>query len=237
MDLTHAVQSTGVLHASVIKLEGVPAFFLPSPHHRNPQFRFPWQRVRDPPPTPLNIYIQSLFARAQSSIYIQTPNLTSPPVLSSIVPALARGVNVKIVTSEKLMVLEQLVTAGTTTSRCIKQLTKDHEKLLRRSGTKSAPHDELEAGLTPRPTGSLSIQFYQPALETGKDLNEPVQSHLKLMMMDDKIAVFGSGNMDRASWYTSQELGVALISQSLVSTMKEALSAALEDRLKTVYPC
>ena len=33
---------------------------------------------------------------------------------------------------------------------------------------------------------------------------------MKCTIVDGEVVVLGSGNMDRASWYTSQEVGVAV---------------------------
>ncbi|KAL2031854.1 hypothetical protein VTO58DRAFT_107205 [Aureobasidium pullulans] len=104
------------IHAP-LDLKDIPTIFLPSPHNRNPSFRLPWQTSAPPPPTPLNTFFLRSLASAETEIYIQTPNLTAPPVLTAILRTLHRGINIHIVTSEKLMILEQLVTAGTTTSR------------------------------------------------------------------------------------------------------------------------
>ena len=38
--------------------------------------------------------------------------------------------------------------------------------------------------------------------------DEPVVSHFKMTGVDGRFLVLGSGNMDRASWVTSQEIGV-----------------------------
>ncbi|KAK1070821.1 hypothetical protein LTR74_003733 [Friedmanniomyces endolithicus] len=106
-------------YSSNLGVRAVPAMFLPSPHHR---LDLPWLSSNRPPPTPLNIYLLTLFARAEREIYIQTPNLTSEVVLSELLACLGRGVDVTIVTSRKLMRLEQIVTAGTTTGRCVRRL-------------------------------------------------------------------------------------------------------------------
>ena len=47
------------------------------------------------------------------------------------------------------------------------------------------------------------------------DAGEPVKSHFKCVIMDEEITILGSGNMDRASWYTSQELGIAFVSREV----------------------
>jgi phosphatidylserine/phosphatidylglycerophosphate/cardiolipin synthase-like enzyme len=147
----------------------IPTIFLPSPHHRNPDFRFPWQDHSAPPPTPLNTFFLRSLLSAEREIYIQTPNLTAAPVLTAILSTLRRGIDIHIVTSEKLMILEQLVTAGTTTSRCIEKLIARYRQLV------SATHSDLEAG-RPR-LGKLKIEYFVPMAGGDK---EPQQSHLKL---------------------------------------------------------
>ena len=45
--------------------------------------------------------------------------------------------------------------------------------------------------------------------------------HFKSTIIADEIIVLGSGNMDRASWYTSQELGVAFASRELAAQVQK----------------
>nr|POF01377.1 hypothetical protein CFP56_21325 [Quercus suber] len=215
-------------------LRSIPAIFLPSPHHTDPKFSAPWHRCISPPPTPLNLYLLTLFSLSGKSIYIQTPNLTSPPVLSALVSALSRGVDITILTSERLMVLEQLVTAGTTTSRCVKSLVRRHRRL---RATTHRRGDDLEAALTSSTIGKLNISYYEPRAVGYREQSvaEPVQSHLKLTIVDDQVVVLGSGNLDRASWFTSQELGVALVSIGVVKAVREHLAVAMVGRSRVVY--
>ena len=219
----------------------ISSIFLPSPHHRNPNFSLlPWRPCPEPPPTPLNAFLLPAFSNARKDIYIQTPNLTSPPVLSALLVALKSGVDVTIVTSERLMILEQLVTAGTTTSRCLRLLIKRHKRLLRlyrKSGldTSSDSDSALEAGGFVRP-GNLQISFYQPDPAAPRNaLSEPTQSHLKLTIIDGEWTVLGSGNLDRASWYTSQELDVAFFSKEFAVDVRRALDPLMERRKRLVY--
>lgn len=196
--------------------------FLPSPHHVNPRFRpFPWQVAASPPATPLNDYLLHLFATVRHDLYIQTPNLTSPPVLDALYQALARGVNIHIVTSKRLMIMEQLVTSGTTTSRCIDRLVHRHNLL-------SSGGIDLEAGQRP---GRLLIEYYESngAIPQGAS-SEAVQSHVKVTIADGETVVLGSGNFDRASWYTSQELGVAFTSTGLAKRLRDLLARYLHGR-------
>ncbi|PSN68301.1 phospholipase D/nuclease [Corynespora cassiicola Philippines] len=214
----------------------IPTAFLPSPHRRNPRFRpFASSDQVTAPSTPLNAFMVTLFAKAERSIRIQTPNLTSPPVLSGLLRALSRGIDVSILTSERLMVLEQLVTAGTTTSRCVKKLIKRYESL--DSATARSSSDEEMAISSPKP-GRLQISYFEPingSKPRGQEGSEPQQSHLKLMIVDDEVLLLGSGNLDRASWFTSQELGVAFFDNALVENVKKVLDSAMEGRAKFVY--
>ncbi|KXS93368.1 hypothetical protein AC579_7207 [Pseudocercospora musae] len=204
--------------------------FLPSPHHRNPNFAlFPWQSCPPPPDTKLNSKLLDLFANAKERVYIQTPNVTCPPVLDALLAALRRGVDVRIVTSERLMILEQLVTAGTTTDRCMKRLVRNYKQLAQRG----PPDEEEEAGLVK--LGKLHVSYYVPRENPTHGGSEPVQSHLKLTVVDGSAIVFGSGNMDRASWYTSQELGVVFYSEALITKTMQSLQSALLDRTKLVF--
>ncbi|KYK57174.1 phospholipase D [Drechmeria coniospora] len=179
----------------------VPTIFLPSSHHRNPRFTFfPFLSRSRPPMTPLNGALLTLFANAQSDIAILTPNMTSWPVLDALLDALDRGVNVQIRTSKNMMLIEQLITAGTTTSRCLGHLVKKY-----RQRQRQRQRSDLEAQAAS--LGRLEILYYKPLDGRG---DEPVFSHFKMTSVDHDYLVLGSGNMDRASWWTSQELGVLL---------------------------
>ena len=212
-----------------LDLKDVPTLFLPSPHHSNPRFRPSCLLTAPTPPvTPLNVFLSAAIANAQQHIYIQTPNFTSPVVFSELFQALSRGVNVKIVTSSRMMVLEQLITAGTITELFVRALIRRYKALLIRSESRRNDLRAIEEASTA--PGKLSIRYFTPDLARGSE-KEPVKSHLKLTIIDDRGVVLGSGNMDRASWYTSQELGVAFFSTTLARRVKETVEKGLEGRL------
>lgn len=237
---------------------------LPSSHHRNPNFRpFPWQAAAPPPPTPLNVALLHLISYSRRSIYVQTPNLTCAPVISALLDALSRGVDVSIVTNHNMMLIEQLLTAGTTTSWCIRSLLRRYKSMIheavghtpevlhRGHGVSNpnaqrsvASHWDVEAQIPP--LGQLRISYFQPR-EARKSApigrqhgllvapEEPVHSHLKLTVVDEEYTVLGSGNMDRASWYTSQELGILFQNRTFAAFMMNAVSRTLDGHLKVVF--
>ncbi|KAJ2981222.1 hypothetical protein NQ176_g2170 [Zarea fungicola] len=180
--------------------------------------------------TPLNAALLTLFANAQRSIVLVTPNVTSRPVLAALLAALDRGVSVEIRTNESMMLLEQLLTSGTTTSRCMTSLVKQYTRLAsdrrRRAGT------DLEA--QPQPLGKLTIFYYQHRPEREHQADEPVVSHFKMTMVDDAYLVLGSGNMDRASWWTSQELGILFYVPDLAE--RSLWEKVLKVRGRRAYP-
>lgn len=212
-----------------LDLTSVPTLFLPSPHCPNPNLRPFWfQAAPPPPPTPLNLFILAALDHANEDIYIQTPNLTSPPVMDALAHALERGINVTIITSARMMILEQLATAGTVTELCVRRLIVRYRAILQQYQSSTDPSNGLEEGR--HKPGQLSVRYFRPDARSNM-AKEPVKSHLKLTIIDRRIVVLGSGNMDRASWYTSQELSLAFFSPQMAEKIKETVSAALEGRL------
>lgn len=221
-----------------IELPAAAVEWLPGWHHRNPSFCFlPW-RLPSAPDTPLNTSLVRLLDQASRNIYIQTPNLTSAPVLSAIDRALARGVNVTIVTSRRMMLLEQIITAGTTTGCCIRSLTKRYRRLCDKTQSQAQPASrgtntvDLEAHAVE--PGALRISYFRPRAGSTSD-EEPVHSHLKLSIFDEQHTVLGSGNMDRASWFTSQELGVLIRSAKFATKVKKTADEVLDGRLDPIF--
>jgi hypothetical protein len=211
----------------------ITTIMLPSPHHWFPSFL-----IHRPHVTPLTTFLLHIFRAAKSKIYIQTPNLTCHLVLRAIVDAFKRGVDIHIVTSKRLMILEQLVTAGTTTELEVRHIARHYKKIkhnrrveIKRSERRAA--NGYRVGIGPPELGSLDMGYYKPAMLG--DPNEPVKSHLKFVCVDDEVTVMGSGNMDRASWYTSQELGIAFFSKDLAKQLSQSLEIALEDRVQYAY--
>ncbi|ESZ97371.1 hypothetical protein SBOR_2255 [Sclerotinia borealis F-4128] len=191
------------------------------------------------PSTPLNTFLLSHISTAKSSISIYTPNLTYTPVINALCEAIARGVDVRIVVSRKLMVLEQIVTACTITEWEVWKMKRRYSKLVSRSSRRS---DDPEAGYAR--IGNLEIVYFNPALVNVNDCNNsttrsgdpaargmddigkesrPVKLHLKMTIIDNDITVLGSGNMDRASWVTSQELGIAIFSEQMSRRLVEVV--------------
>lgn len=194
-------EASAVRALKVTTSDVIPTILLPSSHHRNPMFSFfPFLSHSNPPMTPLNAALLTLFANARRQITILTPNITSRPVLNALLEALDRGVNVQIRTNKSMMLIEQLVTAGTTTSLCMKKFAKQYNQLRDRN----QPSDVEAQRVAP---GRLEILYYKAVPRRRERDDEPVVSHFKMTMVDDEYLVLGSGNMDRASWWTSQELG------------------------------
>lgn len=153
---------------------------------------------------------------------------------------------------------------------CINELVKRYETMSRKSLSsrgKVIREERLEEGLVDgeRNMGDLRVMFFEPSVEASAPLTQltaakttnsnsrmtvvqrqepnPVQSHLKLTIIDNEITVLGSGNMDRASWYTSRELGVGYVSREMAGRIMEVLfgrndggeGGVLRGRVKKYY--
>lgn len=224
------------LHIPLSPGSDYQALLLPSSYHCNPRFRpFPLS-ASTPPPTPLNTLLIHIFSTARSSIFITTPNFTSPPVLSLLLSALERGVDVEIVTNRRMMLLEQLLTAGTITEICLWRLIRAYQKVMRsRQNATGRNGSTLEEGRGR--TGALRIGYYHPlpTFATEYGVTEPVKLHLKCTIVDGEVVVLGSGNMDRASWYTSQELGVAVYDGGFTEMVSRSVQETLKGRVERYF--
>jgi phosphatidylserine/phosphatidylglycerophosphate/cardiolipin synthase-like enzyme len=221
----------GDLDSSLIKQISFPqnappaqTILLPSPHHAN-RILHPFS-ASAPPPTPLNTFILHILATAFKSIFIQTPNLTCSPLISALFSALQRGIDLHLITSSRLMIIEQLVTAGTITEFEIWKLRRRYARLLKAYNL-AMKNPDLEN--PPVKPGILKVGYFRKR-EGGGD-EEPVKSHLKMVIVDGEITVLGSGNMDRASWFTSQELGVAFLAREVAGRIRDAVDEGLEGRV------
>ncbi|OAA51806.1 phospholipase D [Metarhizium rileyi] len=131
-------ETSAIRSLKIASTDDIPTILLPSSHHRNPRFSlFPFLSQSHLPMTPLNAALLTLFANARRQITILTPNVTSWPVLQALLEALGRGVDVQIRTNKRMMLIEQLVTAGTTTSWCLKKFVRQYQQLK----DKSQPSD------------------------------------------------------------------------------------------------
>lgn len=128
------------------------------------------------------------------------------------------------------MILEQLVTAGTITEFEVWKLRRRYARLLK-AYTLSLKNPDLED--PPVKPGGLKVGYFRK--REGEGDEEPVKSHLKMVVVDGEVSLLGSGNMDRASWFTSQELGVAFLASEVAEKIRGAVDEGLEGRV--VYVC
>jgi phosphatidylserine/phosphatidylglycerophosphate/cardiolipin synthase-like enzyme len=220
--VSHPTPQSPTARAFPLPTMPISTILLPSPYHNSLFLSIPLLTPA-PPQTPLNTLLLHALGHAEQSIKLITPNLTSSPVISALLDALRRGVDVHIITNRRMMILEQVVTAGTITEVAVWKLVRKYKQL------RQLRHDDLE---TRRALGSLRIEYFRPVKfqESG-----PVKVHIKCTVVDGKVVVLGSGNMDRASWYTSQELGIALFGEEAVRIVWEGLQGNLKRRTEEYF--
>ncbi|KAF3910712.1 hypothetical protein ABW21_db0208210 [Orbilia brochopaga] len=184
---------------------------------------------------PQNSFVMAAIDNAEESIYLHTPNVTAQPIIEALIRAVKRGVVVEVVTSMEMMKWEQLVTAGTTTEKCLAKMALEVIKF-----REATPAHAIT-------TGGLFIYQYnatkRPQLppfvkhpENNHSLTWYDKSHVKCLIADEQVVMLGSGNADRASWVTSQEVNVGLfLNKAKAKLLRQALVDALAGRLN-VFP-
>ncbi|KLU85741.1 hypothetical protein MAPG_04761 [Magnaporthiopsis poae ATCC 64411] len=199
---------------------------LPSSHHRNPRFRpFPWQIGSPPPPpqTPLNVAVLQLLDGARHQVYTEYYRQ-----MLNVYPTENRGLKHRqpqeYAASPDLTTLEDL----SSFRPYIGEPGKLHISYF-------GPPRIAQAKTTAAARGRSRSTPLDLEMGVDEAAEEPVHPHIKLTLVDGRYALLGSGNMDRASFYTSQELGVLFRGAEFVGPVKEALDRALDGRLSTVF--
>ncbi|KAL9105390.1 MAG: hypothetical protein Q9227_009428 [Pyrenula ochraceoflavens] len=181
-----------------------------------PQSPFPIALVCRPPfgppfmshiVNPQNAAFLSAIANATSSIFIQTPNLNAAALLPQLLAAVRRRVRVTY-----------YVCLG---------YNDGGELLPYQGGVNEMVAHQLYSELSPDERGFLDVHYY-----VGKDMKTPIHNskktrscHVKLLIVDEKIAVQGSGNQDTQSWCHSQEVNVLIDSSEVCKAWREGIEA------------
>lgn len=157
--------------------------------------------------TPQNAAWLSAIHFAKSKIFIQTPDLNAPQVITALLEAVKCGVEVIIILCLGYNDLgEMLPTQGGhnewVVAHMMKQLSEEERNMLK-------------------------IYWY-----VGRDMVRPVHAskhfrtcHIKLMIVDERVGIQGSGNQDTQSWFHSQEINIVIDSEEVCKQWMEQLVA------------
>jgi len=205
-------------------------------------------RIIPAPLTPQNVFMTALARQARRSIFIQTPNLTCPDFLEVLYERLTRpgeSIDIEIITCTKMMVLEQVVTTGlggpspkkdgvggkrrwgATTESCVNELLRLANDNINETSTLSIYY------YTPLPAVSASSVHdgdVEGRFTAQEEMEMARQSHVKAMIVDGEVAVVGSANGDRASWFTSGEVNVMVLDESFARGVKDSLEKGVGSR-------
>ncbi|KAJ5316621.1 hypothetical protein PENANT_c019G08007 [Penicillium antarcticum] len=166
-----------------------------SPNHSNTQ-------------TPQNSAWISAINHATSTVLIQTPNMNAEPLLEPLLNAVRRGV---IVTCYLCLGYND---AG--------------ELLPFQNGTNEMIANRLYSALeSDEEKGRLRVHYY-----VGKDQTMPIHNsfkkrscHIKLMIVDGRVAIQGNGNLDTQSFFHSQEINVLIDSPVICGAWLELIGS------------
>ncbi|KAJ5582991.1 hypothetical protein N7535_001611 [Penicillium sp. DV-2018c] len=157
--------------------------------------------------TPQNSAWLSAINHAKHSILIQTPNMNAEPLLDPLLNAVRRGITVSC------YLCLGYNDAG--------------ELLPFQNGTNEMIANRLYTSLqTEEEKSRLRIYYY-----VGKDQTRPIHNsfkkrscHIKLMIVDEQIAIQGNGNLDTQSFFHSQEINVLIDSAEVCRAWTELIN-------------
>ncbi|KAK6343827.1 hypothetical protein TWF696_007485 [Orbilia brochopaga] len=157
--------------------------------------------------TPQNIAWISAISFAQSSIFIQTPDLNATPVVSALIDAVKRGTKVTIVLCLGYNDLgEMLPLQGGHNENVVARMKKD---------------------LSAKERALLKIYWY-----VARDMRKPIHAtkhartcHIKLMIVDERVGIQGSGNLDTQSFFHSQETNCIIDSEEVCKAWVEQITS------------
>lgn len=154
---------------------------------------------------PQNEAFLSCIRNAQSSVFIQTPDLNATQLFPAIVSAVKRGVEVTY------YVCLGYNDAG--------------EMMPEQGDTNESFATNLCSHLSAEERARLRVCWY-----TAKDQDKPIHHqfkqrscHVKLLIADGRVGVQGSGNQDTQSWYHSQEINIMVDSEKVCGEWREGI--------------
>ncbi|KAI1326230.1 phospholipase D/nuclease [Xylariaceae sp. FL0255] len=154
---------------------------------------------------PQNAAWLSALRNAKKNVFIQTPTLNAKPLVPAIIDACERGIDVYC------YICLGYNDAG--------------ELLPGQGGHNDMIANKLYTKLSPSGRTHLKWHWY-----VAKDQTKPVHAgqkkrscHIKLMIVDEHIAIQGNGNQDTQSWYHSQEINVMIDSAPLCRAWIEGI--------------
>ncbi|GIZ39031.1 hypothetical protein CKM354_000242300 [Cercospora kikuchii] len=154
---------------------------------------------------PQNEAFLSLIRNAKRTVFIQTPDLNAKPLLAALISAVKRGIEVTY-----------YVCLG---------YNDGGELLPGQGGTNEMNANYLYSKLQADEKPLLKVHYYVAA-----DQDHPIHNnfkqrscHIKLMIVDESVAIQGSGNQDTQSWFHSQEVNVMIDSPVICKAWREGI--------------
>ncbi|KAK8079554.1 hypothetical protein PG997_007372, partial [Apiospora hydei] len=154
---------------------------------------------------PQNAAWLSALRNAEKNVFIQSPTLNAEPLVPAIVEACERGIDVYC-----------YICLGYNDVGELLPMQGGHNEMIAK---------KLFDALSP--TGKERLHWYW---YVGKDQSRPVAAsskkrscHIKLMIVDERVGIAGSGNQDTQSWFHSQEVNAMIDSPAVCRGWIDAL--------------
>ncbi|KAJ3818930.1 IQ calmodulin-binding motif protein [Lentinula raphanica] len=165
---------------------------------------------------PQNVAFLEAIRGAQHSVFIQTPNLNAEPLLPELARAVRRGVEVELWVCLGYNDAGELLPYQNGTNEMVANRLYNDPALLG-EGEVEPLNDEEKS--------RLKIYNY-----VAKDQDRPIHNkfkkrscHIKILIVDSRIAMQGNGNQDTQTYFHSQEINVMLESEEVCKRWMEGL--------------
>ncbi|KAF2800563.1 IQ calmodulin-binding motif protein [Melanomma pulvis-pyrius CBS 109.77] len=160
---------------------------------------------------PQNFAWLAAIRNAETSVFIQTPNLNASPLIPALLAAVRRGVQVTYYVCLGYNDAGELLPGQGGTNEMVA----------------SSLHTSLSSPEDADAKARLHIHYY-----VAKDQVEPIHNqfkkrscHIKLMVVDGHLGIQGNGNMDTQSWCHSMEVNVMIDSPVVCKGWLEAIES------------
>lgn len=148
---------------------------------------------------------------ARERIQIMTPNFNAPDLEKALLKAMDRGVKVEIIAPiiHNASRLDGFF-GGRSNVAAFQHLLEN---------TKKRENCDLRffTNLQDLP----AYEYQNPDDKDDMDNLNPSVNHSKLMIVDDKLAITGSGNMDKTSWYHTGETNIACLDPKIATDIQK----------------
>ncbi len=160
--------------------------------------------------SPQNSAFEQIFRNAKSHVNVATPSLNSRDLMTEIVNAVKRGVDVNLLLSQNYQDYNWYLQEGGSNQMAVETIMEEIEKARKAKNYKKGSFGNFNVRWFVTRGGNRSGRIEGKRYKFATRITEKFwnHNHTKYLSADNQITVFGSANFDQQSWYNSRELNI-----------------------------